>query len=56
LPVITVSLERWPSEVLGITARSLTTERTFSTPVTMRSTVSRSWALATSPVSRAWRL
>src|SRR6218665_82764 len=31
LPVMKVSMERWPSVELGITARSFTTERTFST-------------------------
>ncbi|MNU03941.1 hypothetical protein D3C72_2481510 [compost metagenome] len=56
LPVMKVSLERWLSVVVGMTARSLTTERVFSTCETICSTVCRSWAVATSPVSRAWRL
>ncbi|MNL87899.1 hypothetical protein D3C87_2173010 [compost metagenome] len=38
LPVMKVSLERWLRLVMGITARSLTTERTFSTDDTVCST------------------
>jgi len=56
LPVMKVSMERWPSVELGITARSFTTERTFSTATTICSTLWRCAAPGTSPVSKTWRL
>ena len=56
LPVIRVSLEREVRLLLGITASSLTTPRTLSTPRTTASICSRSLAVGASPVSSTWRL
>ena len=51
-----VSLERLVSELLPITARSLTVERTFSTRASTCSTANRSASAGTSPVSSTRRL
>ncbi len=56
LPVRMVSFERAESALLGIAARSLTIERTFSTWRTAFSTAALSASVGTSPVSSTSRL
>ena len=56
LPVRTTSLERWVSELMGITAKSLTTAVTFSWLEASFSARSLSAAVRTSPVSKTCRL